>query len=211
MALPLSITDAALYYKLIGHKLARYMALREIVIAPSPILRAPCEAVAEYSGRLHSLLDDMYESMLANNGIGLAAPQVGVTLQVAIIDVSSDYIEQPSISSGASIPPEEHLHGKRLELINPRIVSTQKKVASDEGCLSIPDYRDTINRFFSITAEAFDRHGRPFSFSAHELLAFAVQHEIDHLNGILFVDHLSRLKRTYFRKWAVKNLGSADI
>jgi peptide deformylase len=187
------------------------MALRDIVIVPDPILRAQCEPVADYSKELHRLLDDMYESMIANNGIGLAAPQISISQQVAIIDVSSDYIEHPSISSGASVPKEEHLHGKCLELINPRIVSSQKKVSSDEGCLSIPDYRDTVSRFFSVTVEAFDRHGRPFSFSAHELLAFAVQHEIDHLHGILFVDHLSRLKKTYFRKWAIKNLGSADF
>jgi peptide deformylase len=187
------------------------MAPRDIVIVPDPILRSPCEPVVEYSKELHTLLDDMYESMVANNGIGLAAPQVGVAQQVAIIDLSSDYIEQPSISSGASIPKEQHLHGKRLELINPRIMSSQKKVSSDEGCLSIPDYRDSVSRFFSITVDAFDRHGRPFSFSAQELLAFAVQHEVDHLHGVLFIDHLSRLKKTYFRKWAVKNLGSADI
>jgi len=187
------------------------MALRDIVIVPNPILRTPCEPVVDYSRELHTLLDDMYESMLANNGIGLAAPQIGITLQVAIIDISSDYIEQPNISSGVSIPAGEHLHGKRLELINPRILSNQKKVSSEEGCLSIPEYRDTISRSFSVTVEACDRHGRPFSFSAHELLAFAVQHEIDHLHGVLFVDHLSRLKKTFFRKWAIKNLGSANI
>lgn len=187
------------------------MTLRDIVIAPDPILRSACAPVVEYSQELHSLLDDMYESMVANNGIGLAAPQIGVAQQVAIIDVSSDYIEQPTISSTTSLAKEHHLHEKRLELINPRIVTAQKKVSSDEGCLSIPDYRDTVTRFFSVTVEAFDRHGRPFSFSANELLAFAVQHEVDHLHGILFVDHLSRLKKSYFRKWASKNLESADI
>lgn len=188
------------------------MALRDIVIVPNPILRSPCEPVVEYSKELHTLLDDMYESMLANNGIGLAAPQIGVLQQVAIIDIASDYIEQPTISSSSDLTPkEQHIHEKRLEIINPRIVSTQKKVSSEEGCLSIPDYRDTVSRFFSVTVDAFDRHGRPFSFSAHELLAFAVQHEVDHLHGILFVDHLSRLKKTLFRKWAIKNLGSANI
>jgi peptide deformylase len=187
------------------------MALRNIVTVPNTILRSLCAPVEEYSENLHTLLDDMYESMVVNNGIGLAAPQVGVTQQVAIIDISSDYIEQPSISSASATPKEQHVHEKRLELINPRIVSTAKKVSSEEGCLSIPNYRETISRFLTITVDAFDRHGRPFSFSANELLAFAVQHEVDHLNGILFVDHLSRLKKTLFRKWAIKNIGSTEI
>jgi peptide deformylase len=187
------------------------MAIRDIVIAPHPTLRVRCEPVVQYSQDLHTLLDDMYDSMVANNGIGLAAPQVGVPLQVAIIDISSDYIEQPNISATSDSPATQHIHAQRLELINPQIVSSTKKTPSEEGCLSIPDYRDTISRFYSVSVHAFDRHGRPFSFVANELLAFAVQHEVDHLNGILFVDHLSRLKKTLFRKWATKNLGSADI
>jgi peptide deformylase len=85
------------------------------------------------------------------------------------------------------------------------------KVSSDEGCLSIPEYRDSISRFETVTVEAHDRHGRPFSLKAAELLAFAVQHEVDHLNGVLFTDHLSRLKKTLFKKWAQKNLGASEI
>jgi peptide deformylase len=187
------------------------MAVRDIVIAPHPTLRVKCEPVVEYSRDLHTLLDDMHESMVVNNGIGLAAPQVGIPLQVAIIDISSDYIEQPAISPISGVSAAEHVHEQRLELINPKIVSTTKKVSSEEGCLSIPDYRETISRFYSISVEACDRHGRKFSFSANELLAFAVQHEVDHLHGVLFVDHLSRLKKTLFRKWAIKNLGTADL
>jgi len=149
--------------------------------------------------------------MVAYNGIGLAAPQVGVPQQVAIIDVSGDYIVQPVITSTAADQATQHIHNERLEMINPRIIATDKKDSSEEGCLSIPDYRDTITRPSFITVEAYDRHGRAFTFTASELLAFAVQHEIDHLHGILYVDHLSRLKKTLFRKWAIKNLGSADI
>jgi peptide deformylase len=187
------------------------MAIRDIIIAPNPVLRTKSEPVAQYERELHTLLDDMYESMLASNGIGLAAPQVGVSLQVAIIDISSDYIEQPIITASDAVSKDLHVHQQRLELINPRIVSSLQKVSSEEGCLSIPDYRDTISRFDTVAVEALDRHGRRFSFTAHELLAFAVQHEVDHLNGILFVDHLSRLKKTLFRKWAARNLGTADI
>jgi peptide deformylase len=187
------------------------MALLDIVTAPNQLLRTPCESITKFAKQLHTLLDDMYESMVANNGIGLAAPQVGVLQQVAIIDISSDYIDQPKIISEQEDPPISHTHQGRLELINPKILSAVKKVSSDEGCLSIPDYRDTISRSEMITVAAFDRHGRPFSFEATELLAFAVQHEVDHLNGILFVDHLSRLKKTLFKKWAIKNLGSGEI
>jgi len=187
------------------------MAVRDIVIAPHPTLRSPAAPVERYSKDLHTLLDDMYESMVANNGIGLAAPQVGISQQVAIIDLSSDYIETPIITSRGGSPGEQHLYEKRLELINPLVVVGSKKVSSEEGCLSIPDYRDTISRSAEVNVEAFDRHGREFAFSATELLAFAVQHEVDHLGGILFTDHLSRLKKNLFRKWAIKNLGTADI
>jgi peptide deformylase len=187
------------------------MAIRDILIAPHPTLRSKSELVEQYSTNLHALLDDMYESMVANNGIGLAAPQIGVPQQIAIIDVSGDYIEQPVITSASAAQAEQHIHNQRLEIINPRITATDRKKSSEEGCLSIPDYRDTITRPSFITVEAYDRHGRVFSFTADELLAFAVQHEVDHLHGILYTDHLSRLKKTLFRKWAVKNLGSADI
>jgi len=187
------------------------MPVLEIKIAPHPVLREKTSEVAVFDTKLHTLLDDMFETMLAANGIGLAAPQIGISQQIAIIDVSGDYVERPLITSGTDIAPEQHLHKERLELINPEIVNGGAKVSSEEGCLSIPDYRDSISRHESVTVKARDRHGRPFQLSATELLAFAIQHEVDHLNGILFVDHLSRLKKTFFRKWAVKNLGSADL
>jgi peptide deformylase len=184
------------------------MALLEIITVPNPILRAPCSEVSEFGARLHTLLDDMFDSMLANNGIGLAAPQVAVSEKIALIDISSDYIQQPAITSLSGAEPSQHVHQGRLELINPKIVSGTEQVASEEGCLSIPDYRDTIKRAYSVTVEAHDRHGRAFTATAEELLAFAIQHEVDHLNGILFVDHLSRLKKTLFKRWMTKNFGT---
>lgn len=187
------------------------MSLLEIKIAPHPVLRQKTVEVSAFDTKLHKLLDDMFETMLAANGLGLAAPQVGISEQIAIIDVSGDYVEQPTIISQAGLDPLKHLHNQRLELINPTITSGGAKVSSEEGCLSIPDYRDTISRHGAITIQALDRHGHAFNLSATELLAFAIQHEIDHLNGILFVDHLSRLKKTFFRKWAAKNLGSIDL
>lgn len=187
------------------------MAIREIMIAPHVALRSPTATVTEFGVTLHSFLDDMFDTMLANNGIGLAAPQVGVLDRVAIIDLSGDYMPQPEITSAVSAPPSDHVFNGRLELINPEIVQSESKVTSEEGCLSIPDYRDSIHRFNRVVVKAQDRQGRAFTASANELLAFAVQHEVDHLNGILFVDHLSRLKKSLFRKWAAKNLGSMDV
>jgi peptide deformylase len=187
------------------------MALLDIVIAPNPVLRSSCASVPSFDSKLHKLLDDMFETMVAANGIGLAAPQVAVPQMIAVVDISSDAIEQPKIESLAGLDPVEHTHQKRLEIINPKIVRSDKRVSSEEGCLSIPDYRDSINRFFTVTVEAQDRHGRPFSATAVDYLAFALQHEIDHLNGILFVDHLSRLKKTLFKRWSLKNLGSDAV
>jgi peptide deformylase len=187
------------------------MALLEIKIAPDSVLRTPTQPVTDFNAALHSFLDDMYETMVAANGIGLAAPQVGVLHQVAIIDISGDYISQPTITAAPTLSAADHTHKGRLELINPTITSGSKRVSSDEGCLSIPDFRDSIPRFDSISVTALDRHGRSFSLSAEELLAYAIQHEVDHLHGVLFVDHLSRLKKTFFKKWAIKNLGSADV
>lgn len=187
------------------------MTIRDIITVPNELLRAPCADVSDFGASLHSLLDDMYESMVVNNGIGLAAPQVAVNQKVAIIDISSDYIAQPVISSHAGVEAREHTFKKRLELINPRIISGTKKVSSEEGCLSIPDYRDSVPRMYAITIEASDRLGRPFSLSAEELISFAIQHEVDHLHGVLFTDHLSRLKKTLFKKWLIKNVGVDSI
>lgn len=148
----------------------------------------------------------MYETMVRNDGLGLAAPQVGQSERIAIIDLTLEYMSRPQISSKSGHSPEAHVHEGRLELINPAIVGkAQRLVPSEEGCLSVPSFRDTIKRHDTVTVEAVDRHGRAFTVEAGELLAFALQHEIDHLNGVLFVDHLSRLKKVLFRKWCIKN------
>ena len=187
------------------------MTLLDIVTVPNQILRAPCGEVDDFGSELHQLLDNMFESMIANNGVGLAAPQIAVSQKIAIVDTSSEYVPQPHITSLAQVEAKDHLHRGRLELINPRIVASEGKVASEEGCLSIPEYRDSIIRSQVVTVEALDRFGRAFSFTAEDFLAFAVQHEIDHLNGILFVDHLSRLKKSLFKRWLVKNLGTDTV
>lgn len=187
------------------------MALLDLKIAPHTVLREKTTEVSTFDASLHQLLDDMYETMVVHNGIGLAAPQVGVSKSVAIIEVSGDYVEPPVIEPSANAAASDHIYNGRLELINPKITDGATKVSSEEGCLSIPEYRDSIIRHQKVTVQAQDREGRTFLLSAVELLAFAIQHEVDHLNGILFVDHLSRLKKTFFRKWALKNLGHADV
>jgi peptide deformylase len=147
----------------------------------------------------------MYETMVASNGIGLAAPQVGSSQRVAIMDIALEGVPRPKITSLSDKEPMSHIHNQRLELINAKRISSGPSVSSDEGCLSIPDYRDSIKRFGTVTVTSYDRHGNLFQVEAEELAAFCIQHEMDHLDGILFVDHLSRLKKQLFRRWCVKN------
>ncbi|MGA1191507.1 MAG: peptide deformylase [Bdellovibrionota bacterium] len=157
------------------------MAQREICIYPDDVLRQKTIPVTEFSRPLHTLLDDMRETMYAAHGVGLAAPQIGELVRVTVIDVS-DSGNEP------------------LEFINPVITAREGNVPSEEGCLSIPDFRETITRSERITVDAVDRNGAPFQVQAEGLLAICLQHELDHLEGILFIDHLSRLKRDVFKK-----------
>ena len=162
------------------------MPKRELVIYPDPLLRESTQEVTEFGKELHQLLDDMAETMYEESGIGLAAPQVGVLSRVTVIDVSSD-------------------RDSRIELINPTIVEHEGEVTSEEGCLSIPDYRDSVSRAKKILFKAFDRFGKPFEMEADDLFSICVQHELDHLDGVLFVDRLSRLKKEMFKKWFKKH------
>jgi peptide deformylase len=165
------------------------MALRDLVLYPQPLLHEVSKEVTTFDSELFSLLEDMADTMYASRGIGLAAPQIGVLQRVAVIDVSRE---------------ENDL----LELINPTIVAASGDTSSEEGCLSIPEYRDVVKRHSKITLHAYDRHGRPFEMQAEGLLAICAQHEIDHLDGILFVDRLSRLKRELFKRWYRKTTES---
>lgn len=183
------------------------MALLKVITIPDPVLRAATNEVGLFDKDLHTFLDDMHETMVASHGLGLAAPQVGVSKKIAIIDLTVDGIGTPIIESTSGIPPVDHTHLGRLELINPEIIEGAKKVSSDEGCLSIPEYRDSIQRNLTVKVTAQDRVGRTFTVVGSELLSFALQHEIDHLHGILFTDHLSRLKKQFFTRWCEKNIG----
>jgi len=180
------------------------MALLEVKVIPEPILRVATSNVETFDSKLHTFLDNMYETMVASNGIGLAAPQVGVAQRVAIMDLSLEGVPQPKITSLSDKAPESHIHQQRLEMINAKVIAKGPAVTSDEGCLSIPDYRDSIKRAGTVTISSYDRYGNLFELEAEEITAFCIQHELDHLDGILFVDHLSRLKKQLFRKWCSK-------
>ena len=158
------------------------MARLKIVRYPDPLLKERSKEVTAFDPALHSLLDDMIETMYAADGIGLAGPQVAQLHRITVIDISEE-------------------RNRPIDVINPVIVSKTGSVPSEEGCLSIPEYRDTIKRASEVVVQALDRHGKPFEIRADGLLARCLQHEIDHLDGILFIDHLSRLKRQLFRHW----------
>jgi len=148
------------------------MVIRQILTAEEPILRERARRVTHFDASLHRLLDDMLETMRDAPGIGLAANQIGVPLQVAIIEL------------------EETI----TELINPQIVRASGEVIDWEGCLSVPGFVAEVSRHAKVTVKARDRHGKEFRVKGEELFARALQHEIDHLNGILYIDYLESLE-----------------
>lgn len=149
------------------------MALRDLHLFGSPVLRQHSAEVAEVGEETRRLVDDLFETMDAARGIGLAANQVGLATRVAVVAVE----------------------GERLAMVNPVIVSAEGSDRAEEGCLSIPDLYAEVTRPARIILEALGRDGVPYRLEAEGLLARAIQHEIDHLDGILFLDHLSALKR----------------
>jgi peptide deformylase len=163
------------------------MAVLEIRRYPDPVLKKKAGPVEEVNGELQALIDNMVETMYAAPGIGLAAPQVGETKRLIVVDVSTKEEKHPL-----------------LVLINPVIVSFEGRIDSEEGCLSVPGYTSTIKRAERVLVRGVDREGRPMEVEATGLLARVLQHEIDHLDGILFVDRMSPIKREFFRKRYLK-------
>jgi peptide deformylase len=139
----------------------------------SPVLRQRSTEVAEVDDDLRSVIDQMFETMDASRGVGLAANQVGLARRVAVIDAE----------------------GQRFAMVNPVIVEAEGRATAEEGCLSIPDIYGDVTRAERVVLEALDREGKPFRLEAGGLAARAIQHEIDHLDGILFLDHLGLMKR----------------
>jgi peptide deformylase len=162
------------------------MAIRTIRTYPDPVLRNKTARVEKIDGSLDRLIQDMIETMHAAPGVGLAANQVGVPLQLAVIDLSGrENIEQ---------------RHPLFVIINPEILVLDGSIVEEEGCLSIPDYSEKVKRAAKVRVRAQDRTGKPFEIEAEGLLAKALQHEIDHLNGLLFVDRLSPLKKNIFKR-----------
>ena len=150
-----------------------------IVKYPEPVLSQPGEPVTEFNAELRKLVADMFDTTYANQGIGLAAPQVGVSKRVTVIDLSMGK------------DPKD-----RLVLINPEIISSEGRLYEEEGCLSFPDIREKVVRAASVRIRAQDEQGKWYEKDGEELLARAMQHEIDHLDGILFLVRMSALKRS---------------
>ncbi len=158
--------------------------LYPIVKFPDPILTTPAAPVAEFdTPGLHALIDDMFASMYAAAGVGLAAPQIGLGQRLTVIDCSTG--EDPA---------------QKLVLINPVVTRRQGKQTGEEGCLSVPGFRADVTRAMAVTVRAQNARGEWFEAAGEELLARAIQHEVDHLNGILFLSHLSTLKRDLIKR-----------
>ena len=154
-----------------------------IVKYGDPILEKPTSAVKEFGTEFEQLIEDMFASMYAAQGVGLAAPQIGMTLRVAVVDVTT----------GKN--PEA-----KIVLANPEIIHAEGEVREEEGCLSIPGFRGYVMRPQFVTVRAQNAKGESFEIRGENLLARAFCHEIDHLNGILFLQHLSMLKRDLIRR-----------
>lgn len=162
----------------------------EILTYPEPFLKTTAKPVADIDGALQAMIEDMAQTMYAAPGIGLAAVQVGIDKRIIVYDVA---------------PRDE---GRRLDvLINPKIIAAEGEVLSEnEGCLSVPDFRADVKRRARVQVEGVDRDGNPRRFETDGLLAIMLQHEIDHLNGTLFIDHISKLKRQLYTRRVNKQL-----
>jgi peptide deformylase len=166
----------------------------KIVKYGDPVLETKAEPVTDFgTPELQELLANMWETMYAAKGVGLAAPQIGLSKRISVIDVSAGEDES-----------------KRLVVINPEIVSREGSQTGEEGCLSIPGFREPVTRSKTVTVRAQNEQGETVELCGDELLARAFEHEIDHLNGILFLHHLSTLKRDLIRRKIKKMQKAGD-
>ncbi|HEY4676699.1 MAG TPA: peptide deformylase [Candidatus Angelobacter sp.] len=154
-----------------------------IVLYGDPVLERPTEPVTEFNAELKKLVDDMFESMYAAHGVGLAAPQIGISKRIAVIDTT--FKEDPNA---------------KLVLVNPEVIAREARQNGQEGCLSLPDFRENVTRANIVTVRAQDVEGNWFEKTGDDLLARAFLHEIDHLNGRLFISHVSALKRDLIKR-----------
>jgi peptide deformylase len=167
--------------------------VRKILKYGEPVLEQSADKVVEFdTPELHSVIADMWETMYAAKGVGLAAPQIGLRQRISVIDTSVGEDES-----------------QKIVIINPEVTFKEGKQTGEEGCLSIPGFREPVTRANKVTVRAQDVCGQPIELTGEELLARALQHEIDHLNGILFLNHLSTLKRDIIRR-KIKKLQKAN-
>lgn len=159
------------------------MAVLEIVTYPNPTLTGRAEEVEKVDGKIRKLISDMVDTMYANGGVGLAAPQVGVSKRVIVVDVRP---YDPSTSL--------------ISIVNPEVVSERGDVLHEEGCLSVPECVEGIKRRQWIKVRGLDKRGREIEVEGEGMLAIALQHEIDHLNGSVILDRMSRIKRDLHKK-----------
>ena len=159
------------------------MAIKKILTYPNPVLRQKVETVTEFDESLKQLAEDLIETMYAAPGAGLAANQIGVCLRVAVVDVSPSKEEK-----------------KPLVLVNPEIIEKEGCQIDEEGCLSVIDLTAKVERFSKLVVRAQDLDGKSWEFPAEDFFARVIQHELDHLKGILFIDHLSPLKRSLYKR-----------
>jgi peptide deformylase len=164
-----------------------------IVRYGNPVLETPAEPIVEFNDELRKLADDMFESMYAAHGVGLAAPQIGIGKRIVVIDVS--FKENPN---------------DKLVLINPEIVRTEGRQRGSEGCLSLPDFREDVTRANIVTVRAQDLEGKWFEKTGEEMLARAFLHETDHLNGKLYISHISALKRDLIKRKVKKLMRAGE-
>jgi peptide deformylase len=160
------------------------MSIQKIFQYPDPVLRKATEKITEFDEALAKLVEDMAETMYEAPGVGLAAPQIGKSVKLIVVDISR----------------QKEGERKFLPLINPEIVAHEGSQIDEEGCLSVPELTSSVQRFKKITVSFQDLQGKPRELTTENRFAVVLQHEIDHINGILFLDHLSPLKRALYKK-----------
>ncbi|NIQ98111.1 MAG: peptide deformylase [Desulfuromonadales bacterium] len=164
------------------------MAVREIILYPDPLLKTPCEPIAVVDSETDALIDDLVDTMVAaGHSVGVAAPQIGVTRRAVVVDVSKSKLGR------------DNNHGL-LTMINPEILESEGQHTVREGCMSVPDYTGNVARAEEIVVQFLDRGGVEKVIRASGFEAVAIQHEIDHLDGYLFLDRVSSLKTDIFRR-----------
>lgn len=184
------------------------MAIRPILIAPDPRLKAISEPVGQVTDEVRRLMDDMLDTMYDAPGIGLAAIQIGVPKRIIVIDLGKPKTTDDGASDEKRKPTEEEIIAARrpMYFVDPEITwASDDYVVCEEGCLSVPDLYEEVERPESVKVRFLDYHGKQQEIEAEGMLAVCVQHEMDHLQGILFIDHLSRLKREMMLKKLAKS------